>query len=121
MMTNGFFSGIFLKLATEYWYFTVTFLILKFILLRFISALSSGKAFIIWLTGTLTFFCIACLCGFLFSSAGVYIVPFLMFIFALAIETVLCSSVFTVRIKTIFVPLLIPDGLLFLFLFGLLL
>src|SRR4051812_34023688 len=93
-MSNGFFTYVLLQLAVNYWYFTLTALVLKFVLVRFISTDSSMKALAMWVTGTFVFFAFACIGGYIFSSAYLNIIPVLMFALALFMETVICILIF---------------------------
>jgi hypothetical protein len=116
-MSNGFFTILLLQLSVKYWYFVVISLAIKYFLVRFMGADSTLKAVAMWTTGTVCFYAFACLGGFLFSFANIYLVPFLMFASALTIESVLCTLIFHTEGKRIFFPICIGDLLLFCLLF----
>ncbi len=117
-MSNGFFTILFLQLSVDYWYFVLIALIIKFFLIRFMSANSFLKSMAIWTVGTFTFYAIASLGGYIFSSANIYIIPFLMFSLAITLEILLCTMIFHVEGKNIFLPLFVGELLLFLLLFS---
>jgi hypothetical protein len=60
---------------------------IKLLLVRFVATDSFLKAFLVWAVGSLSFIGIASLCGFIFSSAGMMIVPVLMLLFAIIFGT----------------------------------
>lgn len=117
-MSNGFFTSVLLQLAIDYWYFTLIALLLKFVLIRFITTDTSLKAVAMFVTGTFVFFAFACLGGFIFSSVNLMVIPFLMFSLALTMETIVCVMVFSTSGKKTFTPLLISNFILFLLLFS---
>lgn len=117
-MTNSFFTNIFLELLVSYWYFTIAVLLLKLLLVRFVTTDSFMKAMLVWISGTIGFIAIASLCGILFASAGVMIVPVLMLIFAIVGETLLCVSAFKLNLKRVFISVAICNTLLFFLLFN---
>ncbi len=117
-MSNGFFTILFLQLSVDYWYFVVIALLIKFFLIRYMAADSFLKAIAIWTVGTFTFYAIASLGGYIFSSVNIYIIPFLMFALALTMESILCTLIFHIEGKNILLPLFVGELLLFLLLFG---
>lgn len=117
-MSNGFFTSVLLQLAIDYWYFTLIALILKFVLIRFITTDTSLKAIAMFLTGTFVFFAFACLGGFIFSSVNLMVIPFLMFFLALTMESVVLIMVFHTKSKHTFISLAISEFLLFALLFS---
>ena len=117
-MSGGFFTSVFLELMISMWYFTLFVFMIKLLLVRFVATDSFIKAFLVWAVGSLSFIGIASLCGFIFSSAGMMIVPVLMLLFAIIGETLLCVMAFNLKTKRIFLPVAVCNTLLFLLLFG---
>ena len=117
-MSNGFFTSVLLSLTIDYWYFTLIALLIKYILIRFVTTDTSLKAIAMWVTVTFVFFAFACIGGFIFSSVNLMVVPFLMFALALTMETVVSVMVFNTSSYKTFYPLLFSNFLLFLLLFS---
>ena len=117
-MSNGFFTILLLQLSVDYWYFVLIALLIKFFLIRFMVAESLLKTTAMWTTATFVFYAFVSLGGYIFSSANIYTIPFLMFALGLTIETILCSMIFQVEAKKVFIPLAIGEFLLFFLLFS---
>jgi len=117
-MGNGFFTSVLLSLTIDYWYFTLIALLIKYVLIRFVTTDTNLKAIAMWVTGTFVFFAFACLGGFIFSSVNMMVIPFLMFTLALTMETLISVMVFNTKSQRTFYPLFISNVLLFALLFG---
>ncbi len=117
-MSKGFFTIAFLQLSVEYWYFTLIVLLIKYVLIRYVTTNTSLKAIAMWVTGTFVFYIFACIGGFIFSSANYMMIPLLMFSLALIMESVVTTMVFNTNGRKTFFPLLISNFLLFMILFS---
>jgi hypothetical protein len=115
-MPKGLITSLLLKLTVDYWYFTLIALVIKFVLIRYTAIDSFAKVLLIWITGTIAFYCIACLAGIIFTS-GFYYMPFIMYIIAVIAEVIITSTIFKIRSSRLMPSILIGNGLLFLLLF----
>ena len=116
-MPKGLITSLLIKLTVDYWYFTLIALVIKLFLVRFTATDSILKVILIWITGSITFFCIACLAGIVFSSTGFYYTPFIMYIFAVLAELTFMSIFFRISTKRLLPSVLIGNGLFFFLMF----
>ena len=116
-MPKGLITSLLIKLTIDFWYLTLIALVIKLLLIRYTVTNSVLKVFLIWLTGSITFFCIACLSGIIFSSTGFYYLPFIMFSFAALAELTFTSFVFRITSQRLLPSLLIGNALFFFLLF----
>ncbi len=116
-MPKGLITSLLIKLTFDFWYLTVIALLIKLVLIRYTATNSVVKVFLIWLSGTIAFYCIACLAGIIFSSAGFYYIPFIMYIMAVTVEIYFTSIVFRIGAKRLMPSLVIGDGIFFFLLF----
>ena len=117
-MSNGFFTSVLLQLTIDYWYFTLIALLIKYLLIRYVTTDTNLKAIAMWVTGTFVFFAFASIGGFIFSSVYFMVIPFLMFALALTMETIISVTLFNTTGQKTFIPLLISNVLLFGLLFS---
>jgi hypothetical protein len=116
-MPNGIITSLLIKLTIDFWYLSLIALLIKLVLLRYTATNKIGKVFMIWLTGSVTFFTIACICGIVFGSAGFYYIPFIMYIFAVGAELTFASIAFRIEAKRLMPAVIIGDGIFFFLLF----
>lgn len=120
-MPRGFFTSLFFELNISYWYLVILSFLLKIFLLRVMTKESNQRTFYIFLTGSLIFYLCASLGGILFSKVNFYFIPLCMFLFGVVIEILFSSIAFHLRIKRIYIPILVGNGSLFAMLFMMLL
>ncbi len=116
-MPNGLITSLLIKLTFDFWYLTLIALLVKLLLIRYTVTNSLIKVFLLWLSGSITFYCIACISGIVFSSTGFYYIPFIMFSFAVLGELAFTSIVFRFNSLRLMPSLLIGNALLFFLLF----
>ena len=116
-MPKGLITSLLIKLTIDFWYLTLIALALKLWLIRYTVTKNMTKVFLIWISGTIGFYCIACICGIIFSSMGFYYLPFIMFSFAALAELAFTSVVFRINSQRLLPSLLIGNALLFFLLF----
>jgi hypothetical protein len=116
-MPTGLITSLFLKLTVDYWYFTLIALLIKLALLRFTVTNTMLKSLLLWLVGTVIFYFIACFIGIVFSSAGLYYIPLIMFFFAIFAEIYLSSMLFRIEPRKLTLAMISGNALLFILLF----
>jgi hypothetical protein len=116
-MPKGLITSLLIKLTFDFWYFTLLALLIKVFLVRFTVTDSIVKVFLIWISGTLAFYSVACISGILFSSVGFYYIPFIMYTLATIAEVGFTSIVFRMNSQRLWPSVLIGDGLFFFLLF----
>jgi hypothetical protein len=112
-MPRGFFTSLFLELNASYWYLVILAFLLKLFLIRVMTKETNGKSFVVSLVGTLIFYTIASLSGVLINKPFFYMIPVFMFVFGFVAELVFSTSVFNIKNKRIFLPVLIGNGSMF--------
>src|SRR5262245_40942526 len=112
-MPQGLITSLLIKLTFDFWYFTLFALLLKFALIRFTATDSVIKVVLLWLVGSITFYCIACIAGIVFSSIGFYYIPFIMYSLAVIAELGFLSVLFRISSRRLVPSVLIGDGLFF--------
>lgn len=112
-MPRGFFTSLFFELNVSYWYLVVLAFFLKLFLTRVMTKETNLKSFMICLIGTLVFYLGAGISGILFSKPFFYMIPVFMFSIGVIVELLFSSSVFNLRNRRIFWPILIGNGSLF--------
>ncbi len=116
-MPNGLITSLLIKLTFDFWYLTLLALLIKILLIRYTVTESLPKVFLLWISGSITFYCIACLSGIVFSSTGFYYLPFIMFILAVFAELAFTSIVFRLNSRRLLPSILIGNGFFFFLLF----
>jgi hypothetical protein len=116
-LPKGLITSLLLKLTIDYWYLTLAALIIKLILIHYTVGGSGIKVFLIWITGNITFYTMACLAGIVFTTVGFYYIPFIMYVIASAGEILFCSVFFRLSYKKLMLPVLLGDALFFSLLF----
>ena len=116
-MPQGLITSLLIKLTFDFWYLTIFALLVKILLIRYTVTNSVLKIFLLWISGSATFYTIACLSGIVFSSTGFYYLPFIMFSFAVLAELAFTSIVFRINSARLIPSILIGNGLFFFLLF----
>ena len=116
-MPRGLITSLLIKLTVDFWYLTLFALLIKLVLIRYTATDSILKVFALWIVGTITFYCIACLAGIVFSSTGFYYIPFIMYSFAVLAEITFISTLFRINSRRLLPSVLIGNGLFFFLLF----
>ena len=116
-MPRGLITSLLIKLTVDFWYLTLFALLIKLVLIRYTATNSILKIFALWIVGTVTFYCIACIAGILFSSTGFYYIPFIMYSLAVLAELGFTSTLFKISSRRLLPSVLIGDGLFFFLLF----
>lgn len=116
-MPQGLITSLLIKLTFDFWYFSLLALILKAFIIRFTASDHIIKVLLIWVTGSVAFYCIACLSGIIFSSVGFYYTPFIMFILACLGELAFTSIMFRIEARKLMPSIVIANGLFFFLLF----
>ena len=116
-MPKGLITSLLIKLTFDFWYLTLLALLIKLLLIRFTVTNSIIKIFLIWICGTLASYSIACIAGIVFSSAGFYYIPFIMYSLAALAELGFSSIVFRINSNRLLPSILIGNGLFFFLLF----
>lgn len=116
-MPRGFFTSLFLELNASYWYLVVLAFLLKLFLVRIMTKETNAKSLLICFSGTVIFYLIACMIGFIINKPFFYLIPVFMFCFGLVAELVFSTSVFRLKNRRILLPLLIGDGSLYTMIF----
>lgn len=116
-MLKGLITSLLIKLTFEFWYLTLIAMLVKVFLIRYTVTDSKIKVFLIWLTGTIVFYCISCLAGIVFSSAGFYYIPFIMFAIAVFCEILFLKILFRFSTGRLSPSVIIADALFFFLLF----
>jgi hypothetical protein len=116
-MPKGLITSLLIKLTIDFWYLTLLALLIKLVLIRYTATNSTLKVALIWITGTITFYCVACISGIIFSSTGFYYTPFIMFMVAALAELGFSSVVFRINSRRLLPSVLIGNGLFFFLLF----
>lgn len=112
-MPQGFFTSLFLELNVSYWYLVVLAFFLKLFLVRVMTKETNAKSFLVCLAGTVIFYLIASLSGILINKPFFYMIPVFMFTFGFTAELVFSISIFQLKNRRIFFPILIGSGLMF--------
>lgn len=112
-MPRGFFTSLFLELNASYWYLVVLAFFLKLFLVRVMTKETNAKSLLICLIGTIIFYVIASIIGIVINKPFFYMIPVFMFVFGMAAELVFSTSVFHIKNRRIFLPILIGNGSLF--------
>ena len=116
-MPKGLITSLLIKLTIDFWYLTLLALLIKLLLIRYTVTDSVIRVFLLWFSGSITFYCIACLSGIVFSSTGFYYLPFIMYSFAVLAELAFTSIVFRLNAQRLLPSILIGNGLFFFLLF----
>ncbi len=116
-MPRGLITSLLIKLTVDFWYLTLFALLIKLVLIRYTATNSIVKVYLLWIVGSITFYCIACLAGLIFSSTGFYYMPFIMYFFSLLAEIAFSSTLFKISSKRLLPSVIIGNGLFFLLLF----
>lgn len=116
-MPRGLITSLLIKLTVDFWYLTLIALLLKLVLIRYTATNSIVKIFLLWIVGSITFYCIACLAGIVFSSTGFYYIPFIMYSLSVIAELAFSSTLFRISSRRLLPSVLIGNGLFFLLLF----
>ncbi len=116
-MPKGLITSLLIKLTVDFWYLTLLALLIKLFLIRFTVTGSFPKALLIWISGSVVFYVIACFAGIIFSSTGFYYIPFIMFTLAVFAEFSIISVAFKVHYKRLIPAVMIGNGLFFMLLF----
>ena len=116
-MPKGLITSLLIKLTIDFWYLTLIALLIKLLLIRYTATDSVIKVFLIWISGSIAFYCVACLAGIIFSGTGFYYIPFIMYTLAVLAELAFTSTVFRLSSRRLSPSVLIGDGLFFFLLF----
>jgi hypothetical protein len=116
-MPKGLITSLLIKLTIDFWYLTLLALLIKLLLIRYTATNSVLKVTLMWFTGTITFYCVACISGIIFSSTGFYYTPFIMYMVATLAELGFSSVVFRINSRRLLPSVLIGNGLFFFLLF----
>ena len=116
-MPKGLITSLLIKLTFDFWYLTLLALLIKLLLIRYTVTNSLIKIFLLWFFGSITFYCIACIVGIVFSAVGFYYIPFIMYSLAVLAELGFTSTVFRINSNRLLPSILIGNGIFFFLLF----
>jgi hypothetical protein len=116
-MPQGLITSLLIKLTLDFWYLALLALLFKLVLIRITVTPAAWSVFLIWLTGNITFYCMACLSGLIFSSAGFYFIPIIMFVISALGEIGFMSVMFRISAARLWPAILLGNGLFFSLLF----
>ena len=116
-MPKGLITSLLIKLTLDFWYFSLFAVLIKFFLIRFTAAENYFKTFLVWFIGSITFYCIACLTGIIFSSMSFDMTPFVMFLLACGGELAFTTIMFRIPGRKILPSIVISNGMFFLLIF----